>query len=195
MQIAMKYSTCGGWGLRGIFPSRSCYIEIHCISVQKFLGSIIQQSQSILPYYINCSQSHTYRHKEGTPHLYSPTLFPHFVFQILAKTLVTFLLPRLVDSVFGEDPTPGTCPPFDFPCSDGSCIPVTKQCDGFSDCPDNADELNCTDNYTTVAPTSGSFDGKISSVSRRMITICFLTFFLVLLFFGVLFLLKDCPDC
>lgn len=194
MQIAMKYSTCGGWGLRGIFPSRSCYIEIHCISVQKFLGSIIQQSQY---YHITLIvHSHTLidtkkaRHISTLPHSFL-TLF----FKSSLKLQSPLLLPRLVDSVFGEDPTPGTCPPFDFPCSDGSCIPVTKQCDGFSDCPDNADELNCTDNYTTVAPTSGSFDGKISSVSRRMITICFLTFFLVLLFFGVLFLLKDCPDC
>lgn len=37
------------------------------------------------------------------------------------------------------------CAQSDFTCAiDTTCIPLSKVCDGHSDCPDKADEWNCT---------------------------------------------------
>lgn len=43
------------------------------------------------------------------------------------------------------DPTLAPCPAeSDFTCSDMTCIPLSKYCDGHSDCPDSEDELFCS---------------------------------------------------
>ena len=35
------------------------------------------------------------------------------------------------------------CVEEEFGCADGTCIPISKRCDGASDCSDNFDETNC----------------------------------------------------
>lgn len=42
------------------------------------------------------------------------------------------------------DPMLAPCAESDFTCADMSCIPLSKSCDGHSDCLDAEDEQNCT---------------------------------------------------
>lgn len=50
-------------------------------------------------------------------------------------------------SCFVESLAP--CPASDFTCFDGSCISLSKQCDGVPDCVDGEDERNCPSRYGT----------------------------------------------
>lgn len=58
-----------------------------------------------------------------------------------------FLCDNDTDCVEGEDELQENCPttplPCEFACSNGSCIPRSRVCDYFKDCPMGEDEGNC----------------------------------------------------
>ena len=49
------------------------------------------------------------------------------------------------------------CQPGHWRCKDGTCISLMWLCDGERDCPDDSDELNCTETSTiTMTPATPS---------------------------------------
>ncbi|CAG2053446.1 unnamed protein product [Timema podura] len=57
---------------------------------------------------------------------------------------------RRLDGKLGEIVAP--CPGSDFTCLDGSCVPMSRRCDGTIDCPNGADEAECEDIKTQCKP-------------------------------------------
>ena len=52
-------------------------------------------------------------------------------------------LVSVVAAWFVEPPEVPVCAVEEFECADGTCIPADRQCDGFADCWDRSDEINC----------------------------------------------------
>ncbi|XP_065222037.1 basement membrane-specific heparan sulfate proteoglycan core protein isoform X4 [Planococcus citri] len=78
--------------------------------------------------------------------------------QIVIEPNLQFIICQVVDEnglifgtinakIFPDTPTltprPVRCNPDEYECRDGHCIPFQRRCDGFADCRDRTDELNC----------------------------------------------------
>ncbi|XP_066292099.1 enteropeptidase-like isoform X2 [Branchiostoma lanceolatum] len=76
------------------------------------------------------------------------------VFQIRFEGIrgASFRSDMAIDDIAVRPGSCSTCPPDQFTCWDGSCIPFNLTCDGSYNCRDGSDEAFC--NYTSTQPTT-----------------------------------------
>ncbi|XP_050052982.1 basement membrane-specific heparan sulfate proteoglycan core protein-like isoform X1 [Aphis gossypii] len=75
---------------------------------------------------------------------------------------------------FGTDPMLAPCAESDFTCADMSCIPLSRSCDGRSDCPDAEDEQNCTNDKPSLSSANtNQASSPTTTPPSAIATMCF----------------------
>lgn len=63
-------------------------------------------------------------------------------------------------------PAARTCRPDQFKCDDGSCVHGTRQCNGFRDCADGTDEVNCKNRESVKLEKQLLCLGKVTNILK-----------------------------
>lgn len=98
----------------------------------------------------NCKQNVDYPAPSFHNHslVYVYTYHPLIVHYFRTLTKYNILIPQPFNTTLA-------CPENEFQCNDGSCLDISRRCDGYVDCESGEDEAECSSGTSVAPPTSG----------------------------------------